>query len=86
MSPQTALRRVLFGNLMLIAALGGMLVQQRWAHQDSNTTIVADGGDRQVTLRDSLMSLPGFVTCGLRNHPQGREPGAPPRPHTHRLG
>lgn len=62
MSPQAALRRVLFGNLMLIAALGGMLVQQRWAHEDSNTTTVADGGDRQLTLRDSLMSLPGFVT------------------------
>jgi hypothetical protein len=61
MSPQSALRRVLFGNLMLIAALGGMLVQQRW-HKDSNPTIVADRGDRQVTLRDSLMSLPGFVT------------------------
>jgi len=62
MSPQTGLRRVLFGNLMLIAALGGMLVQQRWAHEDSDTTIDADQGDRQVTLRDSLMSLPGFVT------------------------
>ena len=62
MSPQSALRRVLFGNLMLIAALGGMLVQQRLAHQDSNSTIVAEHGDRQVTLRDSLMSLPGFVT------------------------
>jgi len=62
MSPQTALRRVLLGNFMLIAALGGMLVQQQWAHEDSNTTIVADQGDRQVTLRDSLMSLPGFVT------------------------
>ena len=62
MSPQTGLRRVLFGNLMLIAALGGMLVQQRWAHEDSDSTIVAEEGDRQVTLRDSLMSLPGFVT------------------------
>jgi hypothetical protein len=46
MSPQTGLRRVLFGNLMLIAALGGMLVQQRFAHQDSNTTHRADR-DRQ---------------------------------------
>jgi hypothetical protein len=62
MSPQTGLRRVLFGNLMLIAALGGMLVQQRLAHQDSNSLIAADLGDRQMTLRDSLMSLPGFVT------------------------
>ena len=29
---------------MLIAALGGMLVQQRWAREDSDTTIVADQG------------------------------------------
>ncbi|HSE66788.1 MAG TPA: hypothetical protein VLB12_07365, partial [Gemmatimonadales bacterium] len=62
MSPHAAIRGVLFGNLMLIAALSGILVQQRWAYRDSNAAIVADEVDRQLTLRDSLMSLPGFVT------------------------
>ncbi|HEY7027982.1 MAG TPA: hypothetical protein VH438_10270 [Gemmatimonadales bacterium] len=62
MSPHAATRGVLLGHLMLVAALSGMLVQQRWAHPDSKPTIVADRADRQVTLRDSLMNLPGPVT------------------------
>jgi hypothetical protein len=39
-----------------------MLVERQWTHRDSNAPIVEDQADRQLTLRDSLMSLPGSVT------------------------
>ncbi len=58
-----AFRRVAKESLILVAALSGMLVERQWAHRDSNAPIVEDQADRQLTLRDSLMSLPGFVTA-----------------------
>ena len=67
MSRQTTLRRLLSGTLLLFAAVSGVLVQRQWMHRDSETsdtpdTLSAEQPDRQLTLRDSLLSLPGDVT------------------------
>jgi hypothetical protein len=67
MSRHTTLRRLLSGTLLLIAAVSGVLVQRQWTQLDSETadtpdTLIAEQPDRQLTLRDSLMSLPGSLT------------------------
>src|SRR5262244_2778208 len=61
MSRHTTLRRLLSGTLLLVAAASGVLVQRQLTHTDSDTQI-AEEPDRQLTLRDSLMSLPGSLT------------------------
>src|SRR5262245_30811089 len=61
MSRHTTLGRLLSGTLLLVAAASGVLVQRQLTHTDSDTQI-AEEPDRQLTLRDSLMSLPGSLT------------------------
>src|SRR5262245_47733739 len=66
MPRHTTLRRFLSGTLLLLAAVSGVLVQWQRIQVDSeaadSSASIVDPANRQLTLRDSLLSLPSSVT------------------------